>query len=118
MVTFKKAVHSSRSQMFFKIGVLTNFANFTGKHPCLNLFLIKLQSSGLQTQINSDKVDKKSYSRPVFLSCIRKSTHLDTSGLVSILYTFSNFNRKKPTSQFCYEGYFNNINFIWKSITT
>ena len=25
---------SSRSQMFFKIGVLRNFANFTGKHLC------------------------------------------------------------------------------------
>ena len=26
-----EAVRSSRSQMFFKIGVLKNFANFTGK---------------------------------------------------------------------------------------
>ena len=25
---------SSRSQMFFKIGVLKNLANFTGKHQC------------------------------------------------------------------------------------
>ena len=29
---------SSRSQMFFKIGVPKNFANFTGKHRC---FLVK-----------------------------------------------------------------------------
>ena len=35
---------SSRSQMFFKIGVLKNFANFTGKHLCWSLFLIKLQA--------------------------------------------------------------------------
>ena len=28
--------------MFFKIGALKNFANFTGKHLCWNLFLIKL----------------------------------------------------------------------------
>ena len=35
---------SSRSQMFLKIDVLKNFANFTGKHPCWSLFLIKLQA--------------------------------------------------------------------------
>ena len=29
---------SSRSQMLFKIGVLENFAIFTGKHPCWSLF--------------------------------------------------------------------------------
>ena len=27
--------------MFFRIGVLQNFANFTGKHLCWSLFLIK-----------------------------------------------------------------------------
>ena len=36
---------SSRSQMFFKIGVLKNFAIFTEKHLCWSLFLIKLQAS-------------------------------------------------------------------------
>ena len=34
---------SSRSQMFFKIGILKNFSIITGKHLCWNLFLIKLQ---------------------------------------------------------------------------
>ena len=29
---------SSRSQMFFKIGFLKNFAKFTGKHLCQSLF--------------------------------------------------------------------------------
>ena len=29
---------SSRSQMFFKIGLLKNFAIFKGKHLCWNLF--------------------------------------------------------------------------------
>ena len=33
---------SSHSQMSFKIGVLKNFASFTGKHMRLSLFLIKL----------------------------------------------------------------------------
>ena len=35
---------SSRSHMFFKIGVLRNFAIFTGKQLCWSLFLIKLQT--------------------------------------------------------------------------
>ena len=30
--------------MFFKIGVLKIFANFTGKHLCWSLFLVKLQA--------------------------------------------------------------------------
>ena len=33
-------VRSSRLQMFFKIGALKNFANFTGKHLCWNFLLI------------------------------------------------------------------------------
>ena len=35
---------SSRSQMFFKMSVLENFAHFTGKHLWRSLFLIKLQA--------------------------------------------------------------------------
>ena len=34
---------SSRRRCSVKIGVLKNFANFTGKHLCWGLFLIKLQ---------------------------------------------------------------------------
>ena len=34
---------SSRTQIFFKTGVVRNFAIFTEKHLCWNLFLIKLQ---------------------------------------------------------------------------
>ena len=30
--------------MFYKIGVLKNFADFTGKHLCWSLFLIKLHT--------------------------------------------------------------------------
>ena len=37
-------VGSSRSQMFFKIRVAKNSANFTGKHQYWSLFLIKLQA--------------------------------------------------------------------------
>ena len=45
----KKKIHeglfrSSRSQVFFKIGVLKNFPKFTGKHLLWIFFLIKLQA--------------------------------------------------------------------------
>ena len=39
---------SSRSQMFFKIGVPKHFIKFTGKYCAKVSFLIKLQASGLQ----------------------------------------------------------------------
>ena len=32
---------SSLSQIFLKIGVLKSFANFTGKHQCWSLFVVK-----------------------------------------------------------------------------
>ena len=35
---------SSSSQMFFKTGVIRNFAVFTGKYLCWSLLLIKLQA--------------------------------------------------------------------------
>ena len=40
---FSKFAKSSHSQIFFKIGVLKNFAIFRGKHLCRSLFKIKLQ---------------------------------------------------------------------------
>ena len=42
---------SSGSKMFFKIVVLKNLANFTGKHMCRSLFLIKLQALDQQLYI-------------------------------------------------------------------
>ena len=44
--------------MFFKIGVLKNFANFTAKHVCLSLFLIKLQAWGPVTLLKRDSNTK------------------------------------------------------------
>ena len=35
-------IRSSRSQIFFKIGVLKKFTIFAGKRLCWSLFLIKL----------------------------------------------------------------------------
>ena len=46
-VAYKKkscTYRSSRSQMFFQIDVFKNFTNFTEKHRCWSLFLIKLQT--------------------------------------------------------------------------
>ena len=43
----EKYFRCSRSQMFFKTGVLKNFANFTGKHLGWSLFLLKLQACNL-----------------------------------------------------------------------
>ena len=40
----KLLYRSNRSQMFFKIGALTNFTIFTRKHLCWSLFLIKWQT--------------------------------------------------------------------------
>ena len=39
-----KAFRSSRLHMFYKKDVLEDFAKFTGKHLCWNLFLIKLHT--------------------------------------------------------------------------
>ena len=43
--TFFQTSRGSCLQMFFKIGVLKSFANFTGKQSCWKLFLEKLASS-------------------------------------------------------------------------
>ena len=46
---------SSRSQMFFKIGVLRNFAKLTGKHLCQGLFFNKVV--GLRPSTGADQGD-------------------------------------------------------------
>ena len=37
-------VRNTRSHIFFKIDVIKNFVNFTGKHLCWSLFLIKFKT--------------------------------------------------------------------------
>ena len=51
---YKVQEPNSCSQMFFKIGVLKNFANFTGKNPYWNLLLIKLQALRPATLLKRD----------------------------------------------------------------
>ena len=45
---------SSRPDVFCEKSVLRNFAKFTGKHLCQGLFLIKLQTWGLQLYLIRD----------------------------------------------------------------
>ena len=45
---------SSRSEMFFKIGILKNFAIITGKHLCWSPFLIKLRTWRSAALLNRD----------------------------------------------------------------
>ena len=45
---------SSHLQIFFKIGVFKNFANFTGKHLRWSLFLIKLKAFKPATLLKRD----------------------------------------------------------------
>ena len=40
-------VRRSRSQMFFKLGVLKKFAKFTRKHLCWSVFFNKVAVAGL-----------------------------------------------------------------------
>ena len=53
----------SLSHMIFKIGVLKNYAKFTGKHLCWSLFWIKLRSWRPSTLLNRDS------NTSAFLSC-------------------------------------------------
>ena len=54
LIIDKKIFRSSRPGVFCKKGVLRNFANFTGKHLCESLFLIKLEAGGLQLYLKTD----------------------------------------------------------------
>ena len=54
LIIDKKIFRSSRPGVFCKKGVLRNFANFTGKHLCESLFLIKLEARGLQLYLKRD----------------------------------------------------------------
>ena len=46
-VLLKTTFRSSRSQMFFKMGVLKHFEIFTGKHLCWNDFIKTRADTGV-----------------------------------------------------------------------
>ena len=48
---FRSSFGSTRSEVFFKMGILRNFPKFTGKHLCKDSFLIKLQALGSDTSL-------------------------------------------------------------------
>ena len=48
MRSFIYNVVTAKLEVFCTKGALKNFANFSGKHLCWSLFLIKLQALGLQ----------------------------------------------------------------------
>ena len=64
---------SSHSQMFFKIGVLKNFANFTGKYPCqslpqvCNIFKERLQHRCFP--VIYAKILRTTFSQNTFIDC-------------------------------------------------
>ena len=60
--------------MFFKIGVLKNFAMFTGKHLCWSLFLIKLQAaSEFLTKLAENNCEENHFSVKFFSEIFQKS---------------------------------------------
>ena len=78
----------SRSQMFFKIGVLKNFVIFTGKYLCWSLFLIKLTpKTPKRLQHRCFLVNIAKFLRTPFLRntsggcfcCFKKSVHSQES---------------------------------------
>ena len=46
--------------MFFKIGILKNFTNFTGKHLCWSLFFIKLACNFIKKRLQHRRFPVKS----------------------------------------------------------
>ena len=62
-----RSYKSSRSQMFFKKGVLKNFTILTRKHLCWNLFVIQLQSSSPATILKSNSSTGDSWKAQLLL---------------------------------------------------
>ena len=72
--------------MFFKKGVLKNSANFSGKHMCLSLFLIKLQAGRPATRLQRRCFPVK------FAKFLRTPFLQNTSGGCFYLLVFQNLN--------------------------
>ena len=62
-----KTFRGSRSQMFFKIDDLGNFANFLGKHLCWSLFLIKFQAYNFIKKRLQQRCFPKKFAKFVYL---------------------------------------------------
>ena len=76
--------------MFFKVPILENFVEFTGKYLWLNLFLIKLQASGLKlfwkrdtntsaVNIARKKIPDRKKTWEAFYKCLFYTEHLQAN---------------------------------------
>ena len=54
-------IRSSRPDVFCKKGILRNFAKFTGKHLCQNLFFIKKESLAQEFSCEFCEISKNTY---------------------------------------------------------
>ena len=110
---WERNYRSSHLQILFKISVLKNFANFTGKHLYWSLFLIKLQIWRLanllwkdsNTGVMRKKLQKQSFTDILQNRCSKK---------------FSNFHRKIHVSEYLFNKVadLKTSNFIKKDSST
>ena len=92
---WERNYRSSRSRLLFKISVLKNFANFTGKHLCWSVFSIKLQIWRLANLLWRDtntgamkkKLQKQSFADVLQNRCSKK---------------FRKFHRKIPVLEYLF----------------
>ena len=96
------SLRSSRSQMFFKIGPVINFAIFKGNHMCWNLFLIKLQATLLKKRLQHRYVPGNiaKFLRTAFLT-----DHLWWLLLISVYFSPSTRNCRAVAEKKCFKTY-------------
>ena len=97
------SLRSSRSQMFFKIGPVINFAIFKGNHMCWSLFLIKLQATLLKKRLQHRYVPGNiaKFLRTAFLT-----DHLWWLLLISVYFSPSTRNCRAVAEKKCFKTYY------------
>ena len=97
------SLRSSRSQMFFKIGPVINFAIFKGNHMCWSLFLIKLQATLLKKRLQNRYVPGNiaKFLRTAFLT-----DHLWWLLLISVYFSPSTRNCRAVPEKKCFKTYY------------
>ena len=73
----RRLLNLSFADIFLELGVLKNFAIFTGKHLCCSLYLTKLQACNFikkntQTKVFSCEYCKKILRKPFFTEYLRR----------------------------------------------
>ena len=90
----RSQMSSSRSQTFFKIGVLKNVANFTGRDLCWSLFLIKLQALKKRLQHRCFPPKFAKFLRTLFLQNTSGGCFWQMFFKIGALENFTNFTIK------------------------